>query len=106
MYELNNDYIKQYYLFLSQKEIEEIKKEYYFLLIEVDMPFFHDELEKYADIIELIDTHGINENMKNDDDQYSYQIKPFIQPNYIFSIFTFTTKNFESKGAENIVRVF
>ena len=117
-YELNNNYIKEYNIFLNQKEMEKIQIEYYFLLIEVDIPFFHSEFEKYADIIEFIDIPGlnekkeedkkenINENKGNNTYTYSYQIIPFIQPNYIFSIFIFKTMNFEKTDASKIILGF
>ena len=61
-------------------------EEKYFLLIEVDIPFFHGEFEKYADLIEFIDIPGLNEIGKN---IYFNQIIPLIQPNFLFSIFLF-----------------
>ena len=106
----DNDYIKQYNKFFSKKENRELKiEEKYFLLIEVDIPFFHGDFEKYADLIEFIDIPGLNEvdsnNLKKNNIYFS-QIIPFIQPNYLFSIFLFEDNNFQSKDAKEILMDF
>ena len=62
VYEYDKNYIKEYNKFFSRKENKGIKiEEKYFLLIEVDIPFFHGDYEKYADLIEFIDIPGLNE---------------------------------------------
>ena len=108
--EYGNDYIKKYNKFFSLKENKGLKiEEKYFLLIEVDIPFFHGEFEKYADLIEFIDIPGLNEidsRNFNDKNIYFSQIIPFIQPNYLFSIFLFDLNNFQSKDAKDILLNF
>ena len=108
--EYGNDYIKRYNKFFSLKENKGLKiEEKYFLLIEVDIPFFHGECEKYADLIEFIDIPGLNEidsRNFNDKNIYFSQIIPFIQPNYLFSIFLFDLNNFQSKDAKDILLNF
>ena len=39
--------------------------EKYFLIIEYDIPFFHGELENYADLFEFMDVPGLNEASEN-----------------------------------------
>ena len=104
------EYIKQYNNFFSLKENKGLKiEEKYFLLIEVDIPFFHGEFEKYADLIEFIDIPGLNEidskNLK-EKNIYFNEIIPFIQPNYLFSIFLFDLNNFQSNDAKEILMNF
>ena len=101
--EFDKNYIKEYNRFFSQKENKDLKiEEKYFLLMEVDIPFFHGDFEKYADLVEFVDIPGLNEV----DSIYFKHIIPFIQPNYLFSIFLFEIKNFQKKDPKEILRKF
>ena len=108
--EYGYEYIKKYNNFFSLKENKRLKIENkYFLLIEVDIPFFHGEFEKYADLIEFIDIPGLNERDSEnleDSNIYFSEIIPFIQPNYLFSIFLFDINNFQGTDAKEILKNF
>ena len=104
------NYINEYNKFFSLKENKKSKiEEKYFLLVEVDIPFFHGEFEKYADLIEFIDIPGLNEidsKKIKEENFYFSQLIPFIQPNYLFSIFLFKTDNIQHKDAKEILMNF
>ena len=104
------EYIKKYNKYFSLKENKGLKiEDKYFLLIEVDIPFFHGEFEKYAYLIEFIDIPGLNEidsNIFKAENIYFNEIIPFIEPNYLFSIFLFETNNFHHKDAIEILMDF
>ena len=106
----NIDYIKQHNKFFSLKENKGLKiEEKYFLMIEVDIPFFHGEFEKYANLIEFIDIPGANEvdsTNGNKNNIYFTEIIPFIQPNYLFGIFLFKLKDFQSTDSKEILLNF
>ena len=114
-YEMDNNYIKQHNIFLCSQEVEKVDIEDYFLLIEVDIPFFHGQFEKYADLIEFIDIPGLNENKENKrqnienedhyNNSYTSQIIPFIQPNYLFSLFIFKT-DFDKIDTKRVIKGF
>ena len=114
-YEMDNNYIKQHNIFLCSQEVEKVDIEDYFLLIEVDIPFFHGQFEKYADLIEFIDIPGLNENQENKrqnienethyNNSYTSQIIPFIQPNYLFSLFIFKT-DFDKIDTKRVIKGF
>ena len=105
--EYNIDYIKKYNKFFSLKKNKRLKlEEKYFLLMEVDIPFFHGEFEKYADLIEFIDFPGLNEvdlKYMSENNIYFSEIIPFIQPNYLFSIFLFKLNDFSSTNFKEIL---
>ena len=86
------------------KDKQQIKIDEFFKLIEVDIPLFHGDFEKYADLIEFIDIPGLDENNRYLQNFYISQIFPFIQPNYLFSIFLFD--KFESEDSNQILDEF
>ena len=100
-YENEFDSIKEYIKFFGLTNNIKIE-ETYFLLIEVDIPLFHGDFEKYADLIEFIDIPGLNEK----DSIINEQIIPFIQQNYLFSLFLFENMDFQSKDTKVILMNF
>ena len=81
-----NNYIKN-----SKKE--KLTKDDFFLIIEMNIPIFNGELEKYSEIFEFMDLPGLNDT---DEIQVFFKenILPIIIPNIIFSFFIFDSSKF------------
>ena len=106
----------------QNKKIEsgEIKSNFndYFLIIKVDIPLFHGEFEKYADLFEFLDVPGLNE--KNDlintgdkiDNEnlgrnfYFRQIFPLFIMNVRFSLFIFNAENYDGISSDSIINEY
>jgi hypothetical protein len=103
--EYDENFIKIYNKNISSiEDLRNLKIENFFKLIEVDIPLFHGDFEKYADLIEFIDIPGLDEHHFYLKDFYNKQVFPFIQPNYLFAIFLFDNE-FE-KGSNEILKKF
>ena len=83
---------------------------YYFLIIEVNIPLFNGEFEKYANLFEFMDVPGLNEvaeksgkNEKVNDNFYFKEIMPIIIPNIKFSILIFDSLKFNDEDTKDIV---
>ena len=103
----------------QNKKIEsgEIKSNYndYFLIIKVDIPLFHGEYEKYADLFEFLDVPGLNEKNdlintgdKTDNENlgknfYFRQIFPLFIMNVRFSLFIFNAENYDGISSDSII---
>ena len=103
--EYDENFINIYNNNISEiEDLRNLKIENFFKLIEVDIPLFHGDFEKYADLIEFIDIPGLDEYNIYLKDFYISQVFPFIQPNYLFAIFLFDNE-FE-KGSNEILKKF
>ena len=81
--------------------------------MEVNIPLFKGENEKYADLFEFIDLPGLNEgsDSKKDNEQieknfYFNELIPIIQSNIKFAIFLFNADGYRSNDAKNIISQF
>jgi len=106
----------------QNKKIEsgEIKSNFndYFLIIKVDIPLFHGEYEKYADLFEFLDVPGLNEkndltNTGDKDDNenlgknfYFRQIFPLFIMNVRFSLFIFNAENYDGISSDSIINEY
>ena len=106
----------------QNKKIEsgEIKSNFndYFLIIKVDIPLFHGEYEKYADLFEFLDVPGLNEKNdlintgdKTDNENlgknfYFRQIFPLFIMNVRFSLFIFNAENYDGISSDSIINEY
>ena len=106
----------------QNKKIEsgEIRSNYndFFLIIKVDIPLFHGEFEKYADLFEFLDVPGLNEknDLENTDDKqdnenlgqnfYFRQIFPLFIMNVRFSLFIFNAENYDGINSDSIINEY
>ena len=97
--ELNNDnisiknIIKERNKRIKNSRKEDLVKDDFFLIIEMNIPIFNGELEQYFEIFEFMDLPGLNDT---DDIQIFFKenILPIIYPNILFSFFIFDSSKF------------
>ncbi len=71
----------------------------YFLIIELNIPLFKGEFEKYGDLFEFMNIPGLNEisDGNNDNDNFFKEVIPIISPNIKFSILVFDCLKFDEE---------
>ncbi len=97
--ELNSDtnsienIIKERNQYIKNNKKEKLTKEDFFIIIEMNIPIFNGELEKYSEIFEFMDLPGLNDT---EEIQVFFKdnILPIIIPNIIFSFFIFDSSKF------------
>ena len=80
----------------------------YFLIVEVDIPLFHGENEKYSPFFEFLDFPGLDEVKEGEntirENTYFKDFLPLVQPNIIFSLFLFDLNSYESNSGKDILK--
>lgn len=80
----------------------------YFLIVEVDIPLFHGENEKYSPYFEFLDFPGLDEVKTGEntivENTYFKDFLPLVQPNIMFSLFLFDLNSYESNSGKDILK--